>query len=176
VRQRRNHRNFKESGSADPKVARPKHPPKEVVTQNFSSTPLRAADMNIGASDTEATSNEETVPVKTGTTPPIILTSTTNLIQLQKQLQSVVKENFEFRSTRNGTRIITRNTEKFQSVKPHFDANNMSYYSFYPKSEKPLQAMIRHLPYNTPAEDISDRLVSFGFDVISVNQMTATRR
>jgi hypothetical protein len=64
----------------------------------------------------------------------------------------------------------------FQSVKSHFDAHNLSYYTFYPKSEKPVKAVIRHLPHNTPAEDISDGLVSLGFDVISVKQMTATRR
>jgi hypothetical protein len=58
-------------------------PPKEVVTRNFF-TPLKAADMDTDASGTEANSNEETVPGKTGRPPPIILTSTTNLIQLQK--------------------------------------------------------------------------------------------
>jgi hypothetical protein len=36
--------------------------------------------------------------------------------------------------------------------------------------------VIRHLPYTTPAEDISDVLVSLGFDVVSVKQMTSTRR
>jgi hypothetical protein len=39
-----------------------------------------------------------------------------------------------------------------------------------------MKVMIRHLPHNTPAEDISDGLVSLGFDVISVKQMTATHR
>jgi hypothetical protein len=61
-------------------------------------------------------------------------------------------------------------------VKSHFDANNLSYYSFYPKSEKPMKAVTHHLPHNPPAEDISDWLVSLGFDVISVKQMTATPR
>jgi hypothetical protein len=64
----------------------------------------------------------------------------------------------------------------FQSVKSHFDDHNLSYYSFYPKSEKPMKALIHHLPHNTPAEDISNGLVSLGFDVISVKQMTAIRR
>jgi hypothetical protein len=64
----------------------------------------------------------------------------------------------------------------FQSVKSHFDTNNLSYYSFYLKSEKPITAVIRHLPHNIPAKDISDGLVSLGFDVIRVNQMTATSR
>jgi hypothetical protein len=64
--------------------------------------------------------------------------------------------------------------EYFQSVKSHFDANNLSYYSFYPKFEKPVKAVIRHLPHNTTAEDISDGLVSLGFGVISVKKMTVT--
>jgi hypothetical protein len=90
------------------------------------------------------------------------------MIQLQKQLKIVVKENFNFRSTRNGTRVITRSMADFQSFKSLFDAHNLSYYSFYPKSEKPMKAIIRHLPQKTPAEDISDGLVSLGFDVISI--------
>jgi hypothetical protein len=64
----------------------------------------------------------------------------------------------------------------FQCIKSHFDSQNLSYYSFFPKSEKPIKAVIRHLQLNTPAEDIFDGLVSLGFDVVSVKQMTATRR
>jgi hypothetical protein len=93
------------------------------------------------------------------------------MIQLQKQLQMVVKENFEFRSTRNRTRVITKGMADFQSVKSHFDADNLSYYSLYPKSEKPMKAVISHLPHSTPAEDICDELV---FEVLSVKQMTGT--
>jgi hypothetical protein len=66
-------------------------PPKEVVTRNFFA-PLKAADTDTDASGTEANSNEEAVPGKTGRPPPIILTSTTNLIQLQKELKIVVKK------------------------------------------------------------------------------------
>jgi hypothetical protein len=131
--------------------------PKEVVTRTIFA-PLKAADIDTDASGTEAISNEKAVPGKTGRPPPIILTSTTNLIQLKKELKIVVKENFEFRCTRNGTRVITRSMADFQSVKSHFDAHNLSYYSFYPKSEKPMKAVIRHLPHITPAEDISDGL------------------
>jgi hypothetical protein len=69
-------------------------PPKEVVTRKFFAL-LRTADMDTDASGTEATSNEEAVPGKRGRPPPIILT-------LEKQLKSVVKQTFEFRSTING--------------------------------------------------------------------------
>jgi hypothetical protein len=87
-----------------------------------------------------------------------------------------VTENFKFRSIKNGTRFITRGMADFKSVKSLFGANNLFYYSFYPKSEKPMKVVIRYLPQNPPREDISDGLVSLGFDVIRIKQMTATRR
>jgi hypothetical protein len=114
---------------------------------------------------------------KTGRPPPVVLTSAINLIQLQKQLKNVVKEDFEFHNTRNRTRIITRGMVDFLAVKSHFEKNNLlSYFTFYPKSEKPIKAVVRHLPQNTPAEDICDGLVSLDFDVISVKQMRTTHR
>jgi hypothetical protein len=63
----------------------------------------------------------------------------------------------------------------FQSVKSHFDSQILSYYSSFPKSEKPIKAAIRHLPHKNPEEDISDGLVSLGFHILSLKQMTATR-
>jgi hypothetical protein len=39
---------------------------------------------------------------------------------------------------------------------------------------KPVKAVIRHLPGNTP-EDLSNELVALGYSMISVQQMTATR-
>jgi hypothetical protein len=38
-----------------------------------------------------------------------------------------------------------------------------------------MKVVIHHLPHNTPAEDISDGLVSLGFDVIGIKHVTATR-
>jgi hypothetical protein len=64
--------------------------------------------MDTDNSGTVALPHEEAVPGKTGRPPPIMITSATNLIQLQKQLKGVVKDNFEFRRTRNGPRIVTK--------------------------------------------------------------------
>jgi hypothetical protein len=132
--------------------------------------------MDTDTSGTEAMSHEEAVPGKTGRPPPIVLTSTTKLIQLQKQLKGMVKDNFEFRSTRNGARIIAKTMADFSAVKSYLKNNNLAYFTFYPKSLKSIKAVVRHLPLSIPAENISDGLVSLGFDVISVKQMTTTRR
>jgi hypothetical protein len=133
--------------------------------------------MDTDAASTEVVSTQqEATAGKTGRSPPIILTTPTNLVQLQKQLKDVVAETFEFRNTRNGTRVLTKSLADFQSVKSYFDQRYLSYFSFFPKSEKPIKAVIHHLPINTPAEDISDGLVSLGFNIISVKQMTTTHR
>jgi hypothetical protein len=93
---------------------------------------------------------------------------------LQKQLKDVVSENFEFCSTRNGIRVTTRSMADFQSVKSHFNSQNLFYYSFFPKSKKPIKAVICHLLHNTPAEDISDGPLSLSCDTVSIKQMIAT--
>jgi hypothetical protein len=104
-----------------------------------------------------------------------ILTATTNLIQLQRQLKNVSKGDFEFRNTKTGTRVITKSMTNFEAVKSYFSSHNLSYYSFFAKSQKPIKAVLRHLPLNTPAEDISDGLINLGFDVVSVKQGTTRR-
>jgi hypothetical protein len=66
----------------------------------------------------------------------------------------------------------------FAAVKSHLETHNLPYFTFYPKSLKSIKNVIRHLPINTPVEDIADGLMGLGlgFDIISVKQMTSTCR
>jgi hypothetical protein len=96
--------------------------------------PLMTKLMDADAADAEATTHES-VPGKVGKPPSIILTAKINLIQLQKQVRNVVKADFEFRNTTNGTRVITKSMADFETVKSHF-SNNISYFSFFPISKK----------------------------------------
>jgi hypothetical protein len=61
------------------------------------------------------------------------------------------------------------------TVTSHLETNNLLYFTFFPISQKPIKAIICHLPVNTPAEELSDGLVSLGFDVIGNKQMTTTQ-
>jgi hypothetical protein len=92
-------------------------------------------NMDTDSSGSEIIPQEEAVPAKTCRPPPIILTSPTNFIQLKKQLKNVVKEDFEFRNTRNGIKVITRGMADFLAIKSHFEGNNLSFFTFYSKSE-----------------------------------------
>jgi hypothetical protein len=71
---------------------------------------------------------QQTPSSQAGRPPPIALTSQVNLIQLQRQL----KGNFEFRSTRNGTRIVTKEVEDFSTIRSHFQSNNLQYFRSVP--------------------------------------------
>jgi hypothetical protein len=60
-------------------------------------------------------------------------------------------------------------------MKSNLDENNLHYFTFSPNSEKPIKAAIRHLPPDTPAEDISNSLEGLCFNIINVRKMEATR-
>jgi hypothetical protein len=64
----------------------------------------------------------------------------------------------------------------YSAIKEYPSSKNLNYFTFYPKSTKPIKAVIRHLPGNTPAKEIYKGIVELGFDIISVNQMSTTRR
>jgi hypothetical protein len=93
-----------------------------------------------------------------------------------KRIKDVLTGKFEFRNTRSGTRIVTKEMADFTTIRNYLENNNPSYFTFFPKSEKPIKAVIRHLPSSTPAQDICDGLTDLGFDIISVKQMSGTRR
>jgi len=83
----------------------------------------------------------------------------------------ISKGNFELRNGRNGARITTKDMVDYLAIKKHLEERKISFYTFFSKSLKPIKAIIRQLPGNTPAEDIVKELQSIGFDVISVRQL-----
>jgi hypothetical protein len=103
------------------------------------------------------------------------MTSATSLIRLQSDLKEHVKGEYEFRNTRNGTRFITKEMADYSAMISYLEKNNVQYFTFS-NSEKPIKAVICHLPPDTPAEDISNSLEDLGFSVINVKQLTANQR
>jgi hypothetical protein len=146
------------------------------ATRNYFA-PLRTAEMEAEEEEGDSSSEQQqqATSAKTGRPPPVMLSSAINPILLQNQPKGILKCNFEFRSTRNGTRVFTCEMADYSAIRAHFDSNNLHCYTYHLKSEKPIKAVIRHLPGDTPAEDISNGLQDLGFSVLSVNQLTATR-
>jgi hypothetical protein len=64
---------------------------------------------------------------------------------------------FEFRNTKNGTRVLTKEMADFSDLKASFLSKKFSFYAFFPQSQNPVNSVIRHLSTNTPAEEITKR-------------------
>jgi hypothetical protein len=126
--------------------------------------------------DKETTDEEKQRSTTQAVRPPIILTSTTNLLQLQKNICAIVQGSIEFRNKKNGTRVLTKEMADYSAIMTFFLQNNLKFYTFFPKSLKPIKAVLRNMPTNTPAGEIYEALVYLGFDVASIRQMTTSRR
>jgi hypothetical protein len=87
-----------------------------------------------GTSVSPTSETQQTSSGKAGRPPPIILTSAINLIQLQRHIRDIVKGDFEFRNTRSGTRIITKEIEDFSTIRKYLEGKNLSYFTFFHKS------------------------------------------
>jgi hypothetical protein len=61
-------------------------------------------------------------------------------------------------------------------MKSYLDKNNLHYFTVFLNSVRPIKAVIRHLPPDTPAEDISNGLESSDFIIINVRKMKANKR
>jgi hypothetical protein len=70
---------------------------------------------------------------------------------------------------------ITKEMADYSAMKSYLKKNNLHYFPFSSNTEKPIRAVIRHLPPDTPAEYISNSLENLGFSMINVRQLTIRR-
>jgi hypothetical protein len=71
----------------------------------------------------EDNSKQQETPNQAGRPPPIILTSAINLLHLQKQIRSIVQGSFEFRTTKTGTRVVTKEMADVSAMKTLFTSH-----------------------------------------------------
>jgi hypothetical protein len=92
--------------------------------------------------------------------PSIVLTTTVNLLKFQVEVKTFTTGSFELRNTRNGIRVVIKEIADYAAIMRHRDGRKIPYYTFHSKSLKTVKAVIRHLPEDTPAEDISSELTA----------------
>jgi hypothetical protein len=100
------------------------------------------ADYGDDADDLTEGQEQQASTSQAGRPTPIVPTSQVNLKQLQGQLKGLLKGNFEFCNTRNGTRIVTKEMADFSTIRSHFESNNLTYFTFHPKSQKPMKLCV----------------------------------
>jgi hypothetical protein len=71
--------------------------------------------MEIQQTNVEDSSNEQQQPAakKAGRPPPIVLTATTKTVCTTEIHRGIITGNFQFRNTRSGTRIVTKEMTDF---------------------------------------------------------------
>jgi len=124
--------------------------------------------------DKEAKKGDD-APKCTSRPRPIVVTASINLIKTQKEIKTKVKGDFTLRNTKNKTRLTNKNRDDYSTLKQYLERET-PYYTSHPKGERPIKAIIRHLPGKTPAEDITNELLALGYKVHNVRQMTTTRQ
>jgi hypothetical protein len=85
------------------------------------------------------------------------------------------KKEYKFQNTQNRTCIITKEMAAYSAMKSYMVKNNLHSFTFSPNTEKPIKAVICHLPPDKPAEVISNSLEKLSFSIINMRQMTNTR-
>jgi hypothetical protein len=63
----------------------------------------------------------------------------------------------------------------YKTIKKLSSQEDLPFFTFYTKGDKPVKAVIRHLTNNTSSEYITVALQVFGSEDICVKQMTAKR-
>lgn len=124
----------------------------ELPTRNFLAS-LRIAVMELDPiedtsnqtdGDQQRQQKQQEPNSQKGRPPPITLTSAINLIQLQKQVKGLVKGSFQFLNTRNGTKIVTKEMADLSAIKEYLNSKNLNYFTFCPKSLKPIKTARQH--------------------------------
>jgi hypothetical protein len=107
-----------------------------------------------------------------GRPPFIVLSSEANLISLQRELKSVVSD------SSSGTlqlKPITKSMVDYNAIQKFLTKKNLHFFTFYTKVDKLVKAVIRHLPGNISAVDITVALQEIDYNIVSLKQMTAKR-
>jgi hypothetical protein len=168
----------KKNAATDAQAVPPHRRVAQLPTRNFFAplgTTMETDTAGAAPKDQPEQQSQQAAANKGGRPPPIVMTSTINLISLQKDLKQIVKGPFEFRNTKIGSKVVSKEMADYSAIRHYLDSKQISYFTFFPKSEKPMKAVIRYLLPSTPAEDISNALVELGFSIISVRQMTSKR-
>jgi hypothetical protein len=72
--------------------------------------------------------------------------------------------------------LLTKEMADFEPSRSSLEKQTSPIFPTSRNQKTTIKAVIHHLPQNTPAKEISDTLVCLRFDVITVKQMTTTRR
>jgi hypothetical protein len=106
---------------------------------------------------------------------PIILIPEANLIRLQRETKTCCERGVLHPEYCNRNPITSNSMVDYNAIQEFRTEKNLHFFTFYTKADKPVKAIIRHLPGNIYSENITVALQEIDYDVASVKQTTAKR-
>lgn len=137
----------------------------EHLPEVFSPPPVAESSLHQGLD----TSTSATIHTKSNRSPPIYIKNLTNLSKLRNALSPILgPEGFSFKSSKDFTIIKTADYANHLKAATYLAKTNLSFHSFPPNWDRPIQAVIRHLHHSISVDDIETALTEQGFSVLSV--------
>jgi hypothetical protein len=101
-----------------------------------------------------------------------MLTSPDNVIAFQQDIKLISQDHFSLRTTGSGIRIVTHCMADCKAILSYLPEHNLHHLTFYPQSDKPIKAAVRHLPIYTYSQDFTLAHQQLGYDAVSIKKMT----
>ncbi|KAL4143356.1 hypothetical protein QTP88_005694 [Uroleucon formosanum] len=116
------------------------------------------------------TSTLVTTHTKSNRSPPIYIKNLTILSKLRNALSPILgPEGFSFKSSKDFIIIKTADCANHLKAVEYIAKTDLSFHTFPPHCNRPIQAVIRHLHHSIHVDDIVTALTELGFSVLSVH-------
>lgn len=135
-----------------------------------------AALENMEAEETEAENpaqegDEGQPPNRSPKPPPITVPDLPNTLQFNKKIKGKITGDYKVVSTREGMKLYASNIEDFNLIKNELKQDNINFFTYQLRQERPIRVVLRRLPINLHEEDIKEALEEENFKVLSVRQL-----
>lgn len=137
----------------------------------FSPPPV-TDELLVQGDNSKKTSIQSTSDGSSHSAPTIYIKNVTNFSKLKYDIISILgPDAVTFKSSMAFITIRSANYNIFANAASILNKSRVSFHTHTPQHLRPIQAVIRHLHYSTPTEDIKTVLDELGFSVLNVSNI-----
>ena len=104
--------------------------------------------------------------------PPIYVQGVERIGVLQKALNNITELKYELQVLKNNeVKIVSANTDQYNSLIEFLNSKNTEYYTFKPKHLRGFNVVLRNMHYSTDLCEIKTELAELGHEVVHIQNM-----
>lgn len=137
---------------------------------NMQEQPSTSSNNKYSVLDNEVENANQHEETPTAPKPPAIYIPNVHNINLMvKKLNSVIPNDFNFKSLREGqVRLMIKSVDSYRKCIKYLETEKINFHTYQLKQERAYRIVIKGLHPSTPVEDIKAELILLGHDVRSV--------